>query len=57
LETSSFETVIAEIDLASTWRHCEERSDEAISGRRTLLARDCFDFLAMTLNFTPSARV
>jgi hypothetical protein len=34
--------------LAKHGRHCEERSDEAISIRLALSARDCFAALAMT---------
>ena len=37
-------------------RHCEERSDEAISLRRTRLARDCFASLAMTVSDYPYTR-
>jgi glyoxylase I family protein len=51
------ETVIAGFVPPPLARHCEERRDEAISVRRSLLDRDCFASLAMTVAFTPSARV
>ena len=40
--------------LVNLFRHCEERSDEAIQGRITRL--DCFASLAMTGFIIPSAR-